>query len=166
MKTKRSALLICMILVLSLLPVTSYANNIEITPYAHSTVDSKLTVYLNIPAYTSPNHNYVEPGVQLPVTINYRFTYNLNTGEITSVKFLTSEFTPGLGLTPNERGHVNALNNENCTLRITGNGYTITCNYGAQVSMTYYEYPGIPYGAEAFTKYISANTVVVDPERD
>ena len=158
-------MLLCVFLVSCSLisPSYAYSNLNKIELRAFGTETQQLVVYLNVPSFSSSLYNYTVQNWKCPITINYQLTYNLNTGEITSVNFLGSEIVPGTAMTADERAHLLDLNYESANLRITNSGHSVTCNYSAQAHLVYYEFPSVLQHPEHVTTYLTAAPVTHTP---
>lgn len=161
---KRIAYLLSVVFALALVaPIHASATNDDISPYVFSTYDGQLTLSLDIPSYTSPAYGYTVDAWTCPLKINYRITYDVNSGKISSVSFLESVLT-GTALSPTEQGRLVSLNYERVNMSITNGGYSIKCDYFATADLIYVHIPGLPTPQESIRKNVS-DVVTVDPPR-
>lgn len=161
---KRIACLLSVVFALALVaPIHASATNDDISPYVFSTYDGQLTLSLDIPSYTSPTYGYTVDAWTCPLKINYRITYDVNSGKISSVSFLESVLT-GTALSPTEQGRLVSLNYETVNMSITNGGYSIKCDYFATADFIYVYTPGFPINQETTRTNVS-DVVTVDPPR-
>lgn len=136
--------------------------NPSITPYAYGTYDGTMEVTLSIPQYTSVL-DYTVAAWNCPIDIKYRINYNLNTGEITSVTYLSTEIVPGTAMSPTEQARLVSLNYESATMSIVNNRNSIKCNYSATADLIYVQFPGFPANQENVSFSVRGSSTVSPP---
>ena len=134
----------------------------SIAPRAYGTYNGSMEVTLSVPEYTSIS-GYTVAAWDCPIDVKYRISYNLNTGEITSVTYLSTEIVPGTAMSPTEQARLVSLNYESAVMSIVSSGNAIKCTYTATADLIYIEFPGFPVDQESVSFSVRGSGTVSPP---